>query len=402
MGVALRVLQEGNHVSFWSVDPVAKSVGKGLLDTPDKMSIGPGDLVVFDMTGLGWLADMLRWQGYRVIGGSKIMDRMEEDRRYAFEIMEQCGIRTPEYQSFNSWKDGLEFAASFGDKAVFKPSGDLAENCSSMVCDKGQLAEEIEMLSKQFPDGSQYEIQEYVKGIDISTEGWFNGKTWVEPFNHTLETKKFMDGDLGPSEGCTGNIVWATPSEDPLVQSLLFPLTPFLQEHHYVGPIDVNAIMTEDGPYALEFTPRFGYDAFPTLAYELLDGDVGGFLNLVEQGDVSYSLVKDGIAAGLRLSIPPWPNQEHHAPEGIKLGGIRDWSHFCPMNVRLGKDIDLESAGAWGIIGILTGYGKNPEQAFEQPYKMAEKIKLSQKQFRHDLPEYFTSRFRKVSREVAV
>ena len=405
IGIALRVALEGNDVAFWCLEPMARHVGEGLVSIfgKDSFSPGKGDIIVFDMTGQGALADMLRWDGHHVIGGSGLADRLEDDRDYAFGVMKKCKIRIPNYETFTDWESGKEFAASLGEKAVFKPSGDIAEQCSSMVLEANELVDVLDKFSSQFSKDSQFEIQEFIEGVDLSTEGWFNGEEFVEPFNHTLETKKFMNDDKGPSEGCTGNVVWATTADDPLVQETILKLTPFLRSNSYIGPIDVNVIVSKDGPYALEFTPRFGYDATPTLAYELLGGDVGGFLWTVATKAKPFFDVKEGFAAGLRMSIPPWPNQKYEAQQGIAINGLHgsDYDHFCPMNV-MEQDGQLATAGAWGILGVLTGYGKTIQEAFDTPYKIAKRMEVPQKQYRTDMADYFTKRYRKIQSEVMV
>ena len=52
---------------------------------------------------------------------------------------------------------------------------------------------------------------------------------------------------------------------------MLEPLVPFLKKGGFIGQIDVNTIVSEEdgSPYALEFTPRPGYDATPTLTLGL-------------------------------------------------------------------------------------------------------------------------------------
>jgi len=405
IGIALRVKEEGNEVRMWCVDAKCRTVGDGLVDkfTGGDFQPSKDDIIVFDETDYGDLADMFRRDGYKIVGGSVLADKLEADREFSFEVMTDCGIRVPEYTSFNSWEDGKAFASDLKEKAVFKPSGDMELKCSSSVLEPDELRDTLERLSGEFPKDAEFEIQEFVEGVDLSTEGWFNGHDFVEPFNHTLETKKFMDGDQGPSEGCTGNIVWATTKEDPIIQACLLPLTPFLREHNYIGPLDINVIIAEDGPYALEFTPRFGYDATPTLFYELLDGEVGEFLSGVARGEISEFPLKKGYAAGLRLSIPPWPNLKYEAQHGVAVGGLRgsDYEHFCPMNVMM-QDEKLVTSGQYGVVGILTGYGATIEESFKTPYRIANKIELPSKQYRSDMVEYFKKKHRKVLAEVSV
>src|SRR5205807_5693391 len=179
-------------------------------------------------------------------------------------------------------------------------------------------------------------VQVFVEGVVVSTEGLFNGSECVEGmFNHTIERKQFLNDDLGPSGGCTGNLVWACDSKDPLVTKLLTMLTDKLRKHLYRGPIDVNAVVTEDEVYALEFTPRFGYDALPTLLHALCRFDFGNFLDNLARGYSCDVQLEGDFAVGVRLSIPPWPSEKFHAEDTVPINGFDkdSWEYFYPYDV---------------------------------------------------------------------
>ena len=205
-------------------------------------------------------------------------------------------------------------------------------------------------------------------------------------FNHTIERKQFLNEDLGPSGGCTGNLVWGC-GEDPIVRKLLTPLGDFLRLHRYTGAIDVNAVINEEDAYALEFTPRFGYDAFPTLLISLCNFDFGVFLDAMARGyDVSGSLT-EGFGAGVRLSLPPWPSEKFPADAHVPIQGLSqaasEWLY--PMDVQLSEDGELESSGGYGILGVVNGFGDTGDEAFEACYKILNKLRIPGKQYRTDL-----------------
>ncbi len=85
-----------------------------------------------------------------------------------------------------------------------------------------------------------------------------------------------MEGDKGPNTGCMGNVVFTTEG-NRLTEQALMPLSPLLKKVGYVGPIDVNCILTATDAYFLEFTTRFGYDAIQTFS-ELLKIPLFDFL----------------------------------------------------------------------------------------------------------------------------
>lgn len=402
LGFALRLQAEGHSVKTWIRDPRFKDVGKGLIDHADSYQFG--QLVIPECIGFGPILDILRDSGVRTLVGSSFADRLEEDRQFAEEVMHECDIETPESGRATSYEEARSLiqrlARKSGEgKVVIKPEGKLSGIVPSYVA--SSVDDAISMLeSYEQQTGSsepEFVIQEFVKGIAVSTEGWFNGEDWVEGmFNHTLENKKTLNDDLGPSEGCAGNVVWACDSDDPLVTQLLQKLTEVLRENRYIGPIDVNAVVNEEGIYALEFTPRFGYDAFPTLLYTLCDFDFGNFLDSCSNSGSCSEVLNEGFGAGMRLTLPS--GEDHH--EGhTKIQGFSedDLQWFYPYHLQLNDD-NLESIKEGNLLGVVNGYGDTIGEAFARAYLLTTKCQIRDVQFRSDLAESCLKDYRELQR----
>jgi phosphoribosylamine--glycine ligase len=377
--------------------------GKGLVDYSDKYQMG--QTVVADCTGFGEVLDSYRDAGIRTFGGGSFADKLESDRCYTEEVMHEAGIDTPESEAVTSWDDAAKQAKRLADKSgkvVLKPEGSLSGVVPSYVASDEEDA--LAML-KQFEKeaGSsdvELTVQEFVEGVAVSTEGWFNGLEWSEGmFNHTIERKQFLDGDLGPSGGCTGNVVWPCDSNDPLVKQTLLLLTEALRERSYVGAIDINCVVNEDGVYGLEFTPRFGYDAFPTLLHSLIDFDFGAFVNSLACGSVSDERLTSGFGAGVRLSIPPWPNEKYHNEDCVTLRGFDDDAreYFYPYGVMLEGE-ELKSSHGVGTLGVMNYEGRSIGQAFACVYHQIQKLKIPNLQYRTDLAEQCLKDYRELRR----
>lgn len=417
VGFAVRLQDEGYDVRVYIDSEPATSVGDGLV--PKVGSIHDmlldakpeNDTFVYDLSGDGLTADHIRHLGFPVIGSCAIADRLERDREFGLKVMETCGdsekssIRVPKSVNFTSFEDAKEYVANNPDeKLVYKPSNLLGDKSPSHVSynaeDMLQLLENVERdVDMAEPE---FVLQEFHKGIAVSSELWFDGERMLPLCNHTLERKELMNGNIGPSGGCTGNIVWAC-SGCPLcveVQKLI----PFLKENNYHGPLDLNTIAASDGIYGLEFTPRFGYDATPTLLWQLIQGDVGHFLDDIARcsyGVTSPQIQHDRFASGLRLTIPPWPSEKFSADSGIPIFGLvsEDIKNDVYLyNVKRGSITELETAGVWGILMLLTSSGKTIEDSFKKPYKMAEDLHVSNKQYRTDLVEQFEEDLVKLDR----
>ena len=414
-GIALRLSEEGHDVVAHIQEDDYTDACRGWLKqvTSWDASLDKDTVLIVDCTGMGDLLDLLRKGGVSVIGGSYLADRLEEDRKYANEVMNEVGIATPKTKFFDSWDDAKTYIAAHEDeRLVFKPCGGLSGNLPSYVShNSDELIEMLDFYKGKIHGTPEIALQHFLEGEDVSTEGWFDGEQFLRPFNHTIETKHCLDGDTGPSGGCTGNIVWGCFDSCPLCAEL-DKVESFLKENNYApGPIDLNSLITEDGIYGLEFTPRFGYDATPTLVYELFEpGGFGSLLQrLASQGgageDSEIEGLRSGFASGVRVTIPPWPSTaEFKAESGLPIQGLTPHTleHFCMTGVMKNENGAPVTATVGGILGVATGYGESISESLEAAYKIAAKIKVPDKQMRHDLVEHFESKHRKAARALGV
>lgn len=402
VGLALRLKLEGHDARIKIFDRMHDTQGKGLVDYSAEYQMG--QTVVADCTGFGEILDSFRDAGALTFGGGSFADKLEAARKFAEEVMHSTGIETPESKSVTSWDDAAKQARRLAEKSagkvVLKPEGNLSGVIPSYVA--SDVEDALSML-KQFekecgPDDVELTVQEFIEGVAVSTEGWFNGFEWCEGmFNHTIERKQFLDGDLGPSGGCTGNIVWPCDSRDPLVKETLTKLTEVLREHRYVGPIDVNCVVNKEGVYGLEFTPRFGYDALPTMLHSLSDFDFGSFVDNMARGDDCSVHLLPGFAGGVRLSIPPWPNEKYHNEDSVKLQGFDDDAResFYPYGVVL-EDERLMSSHGVGVLGVMNYEGVSIGQAMACVYYQIKKLKIPNLQYRTDLTKQFLKDYREL------
>lgn len=401
MGFAARLTQEGYATRMWIRNPDAKSVGDNIIekvgDFEDFLvdANRDTDVFLFDASGNGVMADYVRQNGYAVLGGSVLADRLERDRSYGAEVMTNAKIMVPETVSFTSFEEGKEFVREHPDvRWVYKPSKQLGDLSPSHVSyDSEDLIEMLENISHDVDIAEpQFELQAFEKGIAFSTELWFQNGELIAPLtNHTLERKELMNDDLGPSGGCLGNLVWFCAGCRVCDEAK--QLTAWARRQRYHGMLDLNVIVAKrDGCiYGLEFTPRFGYDASPTLLWELVEGGLGSFFASAARGEVSVLSLRDDFAGALRVTVPPWPTEKYTGEENVPIRGVdekilRESTYL--YNVKT-NDGGLCTAGAWGIVCLFTARSHNPLRALAKPLEVAKELRLKNKQFRTDLSKCF-------------
>jgi len=388
--VALRLAAEGHTVKMYLEDPQVKHTldgyeNPGKVDSPHR-SLAQYDLVLSDMVGSGALCDDLRRKGKLVLGGSSFADKLELDRSYGEKVARSLTqVKLPNSELVRTSKALLECLKEKKAKVV-KPFNNKSSSLTLVSNDKHNRTVSS-IAKKQINELLPCLVEDKVEGVEISTEGWFNGEKWVLPFNHTIEQKRFMEGDKGSNVGCMGNVVWLT-NGDRLTSKVLGPLVPLLKKMNYVGPLDVNCIVSDSNVYFLEYTARFGYEAIQTLS-ELLEGSLYDFLYRIASGKAGE--VKGDskqVAMGVRLSFPPYPVKH----ELDKLRGVQclDIPNEARKHVWLADVMKLDGqevlAGADGVIGCVTAKGVNVKECQRQVYSLIKRIIIcADVQYRSDI-----------------
>jgi len=401
LGIAQRLALEGHSADVYIADTRFKSAGRGIVNrVPEWRSAARrADLIIADCVGLGRCEDSVRSLGRPAIGFSAALDTIELDRRKGMELFERAGIKTPETHYFNSTAEALKLPAThgWGDGWVVKANGNISTAKTAVVKDESLWPRAV----RQLPPESSGIVQRIVSGVEISTEGWFNGSNFITPFNHTLEDKRFLAGDLGQNTGCMGNVVIRADS-NRLTRDTIERTEPFLRMLGYRGPFDINTIVNADGAWALEVTSRMGYDAVEALA-EGLDEPFGDFLFDVAMGTKkSMALTSDTMIA-VRLSVPPWPmRRPDRDSAGEPVLGIDDDTllHLFLTDIERTRG-EYVTAGGDGVLLKATAVGgvtppkplnngkrSRPDYTYEarrRVYRLLDKIKVSNKQYRNDI-----------------
>lgn len=377
ISIALRLAQEGHLVKVWSRG------GKVMLNgytnpSPTSSLDGKYDLTISDMVGMGLTCNFLKKQGQLVLGGSTFHDRLELDRLYGVKVVKQLTkLHVPETIHITD-KETLKKELQKANSArVIKPLNNKSVDLtlvSSRKDNKALLSIINQWGEKLTPCLLQEKIPEEV---EISTEGWFNGEEFVLPFNHTFEKKRLMEGDKGPQTGCMGNVVYPTEG-DKLTDLALKPLTPFLKKINYVGPIDVNCIISKGKAYFLEFTTRFGYDAIQAWM-ELFKLSLFDYLYHIATGQGNlkkHTDYRNEMSIAVRLSMNPYPSKEGIKKwRGIQVVNVLKEAehHIWLMDVMKLRGVPV-LAGTDGVVGCVAARGISPQECRRRVYRSVENL----------------------------
>lgn len=389
----------GHKVILWIED--AKDfeyAGLGMFEKVSnwQVALKEADLVLSDMVGLGKFEAEIKKSGAPYACVSSNADELELDRSGQMEILRRLQIGLPKTWSFDSPRAAQAILELWSPPGyVIKPSGNLDTGKTLVVRDRRTFSWALSIYS-----GSQELIvQEIIEGVEVSTEGWFDGRSFVpEMFNHTFEEKKFAAGDLGPNTGCSGNIVIRADPNSQLVEQVKKFEEP-LTRLKYKGPIDLNCIVNEEGIFALEVTPRIGYDAIEAFA-TMFEGDFTEALLGIAEGTLSAKPpnFRADLAAAVRLWLPPYPNGQAEAEERgrpiiLPEGANRKENngYYLLTDAYFDATVQDEDVYFWaatdGVVAKVTKAGNDLSQVLEEVYKMASLVKILDVGYRVDIGE---------------
>ena len=395
---------QGHDVSLAVSDDRYADVLGGMLQVMPKevaYSASKYDLVVWGETGSGKDADKAREEA-PTVGDSTLADTLEEDRQLSLGFMQKCGIQVSPWEMFSNPADAVRFIKKTKKRYVFKPIGDQDDKSTTYVSRSAEdMLGYFDVLFRT-AKVSKFVLQEYVQGTEVSTQCYINESGYYA-LNYTLETKKLMNGDVGPNTGCSGSLVWLANRDSVLFEKGLKKAIAPLQEMGYVGPIDLNTIVNDEGVWGLEFCPRIGYDA-DALLTRLAGNNWGDFLYAIATDQRPAEIIQQAsFCASVRLSIPPYPceglpDKFHKA--GIPIHGLteNDFDKFYVYDVKKRAEDadDLETAGICGWIGSPLSIGETIGQAFDGAYGMLKEVRVPNGQYRTDVASNTAKRYREL------
>ena len=396
-GLAWQMQKEGAQVDLFVKDKFCRKTMTGIVPHVETLEEGlknKPDCILFDLNGDGETADQLRKDGWKVVGGSKLADRLEFDRAWGVKICKQYGIKTPKTVEFSNVDEAITYTKTQKKPLAIKMDSNAGGEGASFVSHDAE--EMVDYLQQQKEsgkiNGNTFIAQDVVKGAEVSTELWFSGGEPVWPANSTFETKKFLAGELGIRTGCEVSLVGHYEgTRSKLIEKTIRKIFPLLKYARWTGPIDVNCIVSEEDrePYFLEWTPRLGYSAI--YAYcAILGMPISDYFLRLSRGTFSIPF-KASWGTSLKVSIPPYPTaiepekaakETYELQAGVRVNGEYG-PDFIPVDVEQGKKTELVCAGTTCIIGECLGRSNSIFEAWRASQKVFKSVEVPNAQGRY-------------------
>jgi phosphoribosylamine---glycine ligase len=250
----MRLAAEGHDVKVDIANPLCHGTLAGLVERVADwrselkwvQAAGDEGIVLFENVAeqRGALQDQLRQEGFHVVGGSTVGDRLENDRGFAQELLAGIGLSICPTRTFFDREEAIRFIQDQPGRYVIKFNA-AYETFVGQLPDSRDVAAFLTGLASQGLNES-FVVMKHVEGVEMGVGAYFDGEKFLKPSCLDWEHKRFFPGDLGELTGEMGTIV--TYDRTAHFHTLtLGRIEDFLRDAGYCGYINLNTIVNEDG-----------------------------------------------------------------------------------------------------------------------------------------------------------
>lgn len=331
------------------------------------------------------LSDALRAEGVLVVGPSSEGAKLEGDKVYAKEFMDEFGVPSGGYTPLKTQSD-LDKALEdeqFSNPYVFKYRYLAGGKGVLVSTDK----EEVRAFSKKYLDyqSVQAYLEEPLHGWELSCICLVN-EAGYEICPILQDHKRLGDGDKGPNTGgmgVAGPLKVEASLMNQIEEDVVKPSVEGLKKRDILfrGVLYIGVMVTDKGPKVLEYNVRFG-DPEAQLIFPLVESDWGESLYKLAKGESFKLTHSNKFGCSLVLAAEGYPD----APKkGASITGLDnvDLKDFYHAGTTLGEDSVFKVSGG-RVLNVL-GFGDSLKEAIDKAYDKAESIHFKGMQKRQDI-----------------
>ncbi|MBC7199338.1 MAG: phosphoribosylamine--glycine ligase [Pseudomonas balearica] len=340
------------------------------------------------------VVDLFRSRGLSIFGPTAGAAQLEGSKAFTKDFLARHDIPTAAYQNFTEVEPALAYLRERGAPIVIKADG-LAAGKGVIVAMTLTEAEEAvrDMLSgNAFGDaGARVVIEEFLDGEEASFIVMVDGEN-VLPMATSQDHKRVGDGDTGPNTGGMGAYSPApvvTPAvHQRVMDEIIYPTVRGMaaEGNVYTGFLYAGLMIDKSGaPKVIEFNCRFGDPETQPIMCRLesslillIEAAQAKALNKVEATwDPRPTL-------GVVLAAGGYPGDY---AKGDVIDGLDEAAALDGKVFHAGTALDAEGrvVTAGGRVLCATAIGESVEQAQQQAYRLAEKIRWNGMFYRKDI-----------------
>ena len=350
--------------------------------------VGPEDPLV---NGLhDFLKEEVKDKNFIVIGPKKRGATLEGSKKFAKEFMIRHKIPTARYRTFNKKNihEAKDFLDSLSPPYVLKADGLAAGKGVLILTDINKAKQSLEnmILKKKFGQASKrVVIEEYLKGIEVSSFVLTNGETY-KIFPMAKDYKRIGVGDSGLNTGGMGAI-----SPVPFVDKKLYkkienqiiqPTINGLKKDNidYTGFLFIGLMIVKSEPYVIEYNVRLGDPETEAILPRIESDLLEIFLQLKTSQLQNFNLKVSDLFSSTVMTVSKGYPQKYD--KGKVIFGLNRNKNSVIFHCGTKKEgQNIVTSG--GRVIAVTSVDKSLKIALEKSYDTISKIDFEGKTFRN-------------------
>ncbi|MFT5211058.1 MAG: phosphoribosylamine--glycine ligase [Flavobacterium sp.] len=338
------------------------------------------------------VVDRFQREGLKCFGPNSGSAQLEGSKTFSKDFLARHNIPTADYASFNKVADALEYAHKMNIPMVIKADG-LAAGKGVVIA---QSHDEATRTIRDMMEGNAFDgagsivvIEEFLVGEEASFIVMVDGKNAI-PFATSQDHKAAYDGDQGPNTGGMGAYSPApvvTPTVfDKIMETVIHPTVSGMSADGwpYVGFLYAGLMIDAEGnSKVIEFNCRFGDPETQAIMMRMESDLIQLCLDAID-GELLGQKIRfnDGAALTVVMAAGGYPGSYDKDLEISNIPDENEWSKTFHAGTKIQEDKTVSCGGR--VLGV-TAIGSDVKEAQNRVYKIVEKIKFQDAQYRSDI-----------------
>ncbi|ACT56679.1 phosphoribosylamine--glycine ligase [Candidatus Liberibacter asiaticus] len=346
------------------------------------------DLVVVgpELPLVNGISDALNAAGFKVFGPSQRAAKLESSKSFAKKFCTKYGIPTATYQHFSDPMKAKQYVQNKSMPIVVKADGLCAGKGVVVAATVDEATSAIDRCFQQI--NSTVIIEEYLEGFEVSFFALCDGKTAI-PFTTARDHKRIHDGDIGPNTGgmgaCSPALGMSQELYSTVIQKIILPTIEGMQKEQnpFQGVLFAGLMITEQGPYLIEYNVRFGDPECQAMMMRL-ESDILEILNSCVHGNLHNTHInwKAEYALTVVVATKGYPEEYPHGTIISKIPQNTGTTQLFHAGTAIVNN-NLTANG--GRVLSATALGKTITESRELAYHMVENIDWKHGYWREDI-----------------
>lgn len=344
---------------------------------------------------VGGIVDALEAEGIAAVGPKKEAAQIEGSKAYMKEICRHAHIPTAQHKAFQEVSEAIAYCETLDRwPSVVKADGLAAGKGVIIVQNAEEAVAAVRgmMLDERFGGaGQRVVVEEFLEGEELSVIALVDGSC-VAVLESSRDHKAAFDGDTGPNTGGMGAFspsrLLSRRTYEQIEERVLLPVVHAMAREGkpFSGFLYAGLMITDEGPYVLEFNARGGDPETEVLMPRLESDALGLFVatakgQLEEHDDLLWS---SNVAFCVVLADGDYPESVTPGKiiSGVDKAAARDGIKVFHMGTGL-SDGQLVTAG--GRVLAVVAMDSSLQSARDRAYEACEDIWFEGMRMRSDI-----------------